>query len=61
MDVCYLPSMVVGLKLPPFINPICGLIGKPFPDIFKKVWHLYVSLLVFEMALLTLLMGVGLD
>ena len=25
-----------------------------FPDVSKKVWHLYVSLYVFEMTLLTL-------
>ena len=47
-------SMAVGLKLPPFINTLCGKIGSPCPDIFEKVWHLYLSLLVFEMALLTL-------
>ena len=32
--------------------------GRPCPDVSKKVWHLYASLLVFEMALLTLFMGV---
>ena len=30
-------SMGVGLKLPPFINPKCGWIGRPCPDVFKKV------------------------
>ena len=51
-------SMGVGLKLPPFTNPICGQMGRSCPDVSKKVWHLYVSLLEFEMALLTLFMGV---
>ena len=31
------PSMGMGLKLPPFINPLCGLIGRPCPDVSKKV------------------------
>ena len=49
-----------GLKLHPFINPVCGQMGRPCPDISKKVWHLYVSLLEFEMVLLTLFLGVWL-
>ena len=53
-------SLGVGLKLPPFINPVCGQIGRPCPDIYKKVRNLYVNLLDFEMALLTLFLGVGL-
>ena len=53
-------SLGVGLKLPPFINPVCGQIGSSCPDIYKKVWHLYVNLLEFDMALLTLFLGVGL-
>ena len=36
--------MGMGLKLPPFINPICGWIGRPCPDASKKVWHLYVGI-----------------
>ena len=53
-------SLAVGLKLPPFINPVCGQMGRPCPEVSKKVWHLYVSLLEFEMALLILFLGVGL-
>ena len=53
-------SMGVGLKLPPFINLLCGQMDRPCPDVSKKVWHLYVNLLEFEMALLTLFLGVGL-
>ena len=68
--------MGVGLKLTPFINPVCGQLGKPCPDIYKKVWHLYLSFMLleidlltrstvvglksFEMALLTLFLGVRL-
>ena len=26
-------SMGVGLKLPPFINPLCGQMGRPCPDV----------------------------
>ena len=44
--------MGVGLKLPPFINPRCGQICRPCHDISKKIKHLYVSINVFEMALL---------
>ena len=29
--------MGVGLKLPPFINPLCGQMGRSCPDVFKKV------------------------
>ena len=29
-------SLGVGLKLPPFINSVCGQIGRPCPDIYKK-------------------------
>ena len=36
-------SMGVGLKLPPFINPLCGQMGRSCPDVSKKVSHLYVS------------------
>ena len=53
-------TLTFGLGLPSIINPVCGQMGRPFPDISKKVWHLYVSLLEFEMALLTLFLGVGL-
>ena len=54
------PICGCGVKIHPFINPLYGQIGWPCPDISKKVGHLKVSLLVFEMALLTLFMGVGL-
>ena len=30
-------SMGVGLKLPPFINPLCGQMGRSCPDVSKKV------------------------
>ena len=30
-------SMGIGLKLPPFINSICGQMGRPSPDVSKKV------------------------
>ena len=33
-------SMGVGLELPPFINPLCGQMGRSCPDVSKKVWHL---------------------
>ena len=29
-------SMGVGLKLPPFINPLCGQMGRSCPDVSKK-------------------------
>ena len=29
--------MGVGLKLPSFINPLCGQMGRSCPDVFKKV------------------------
>ena len=32
----------VGLKLPPFINPICGQICRPSPDVYTKNVHSYV-------------------
>ena len=53
-------SLAVGLKVHPFINPVYGQMGNPCPDVFIKVRHLYVNLLEFEMALLTLFLGVGL-
>ena len=31
------PYRGVGLKLPPFINPVCGQMGRPCPDVSKKV------------------------
>ena len=52
-------SMGVGLKLPHFVRQLCDQKGRPYPDVFKKVWYLYVILLVIEMVLLTLFMGVG--
>ena len=30
-------SLGVGLKLPPFINPVYGQMGRPCPDVSKKV------------------------
>ena len=30
-------SMGMGLKLTPFINPKCFKIGRPCPDVSKKV------------------------
>ena len=30
-------SMGVGLKLPPFTNPLCGQMGRSSPDVFEKV------------------------
>ena len=30
-------SMGMGLKLPPFINPVCDQMGRPCPGISKKV------------------------
>ena len=30
-------SLGVGLKLPPLINPVCGQMGRPCPDVSKKV------------------------
>ena len=60
MDLLLTLSMGVGFELPLFINFICGQMDRSYPDVSKKVWHLHVSLLVFEMALLTLFMGVGL-
>ena len=30
-------SMGMGLKLTPFMNPKCGYIGRPCPDVSKKV------------------------
>ena len=30
-------SMGLGLKLPPFINPLCGQMGRSCPDVSKKV------------------------
>ena len=41
------------------INPKCGKMHWPSPDDPKKVWNLYVSLMVLEISLLTLLMGVS--
>ena len=54
------PILGVRLKLHPFINPICGQMGRPSLDISKKVRHMYVSLVIFEMVLLTLFTGMGL-
>ena len=51
IDLLTLP-LGVGLKLPHFIHPIYGQMSYPCPDVSKKLCHLYVSLLVFEMALL---------
>ena len=53
-------SLGVGLKLPPYINPVSGQMGRPCPGISKKVWHLYVSLMLLEIDLLTLSLDVGL-
>ena len=30
-------SMGVGLKLPPFINPLCDQMGRSCPEVSKKV------------------------
>ena len=49
-------SKGVRLKLPPFINPLCCQMGRPCPDVSKKV-----CLLIFETALLTLLMEITPD
>ena len=50
------PICGCGVKIHPFINPFCGQMGRPCPDVSKKV-----CLLIFEIALLTLLMEITPD
>ena len=48
-------SMGVRLKLPPFINPLCGQMDRSCPENFKKIAHIYVSLIVLKISFITLL------
>ena len=35
-------------------------LDRPYPEVSNNLWHLYVSLMLLEIDLLTLSMGVGL-
>ena len=53
------PTEECGVQYPPDINTICGSMGRPCLEVSNNIWHLYVSLMLLEIDLLTLSMGVG--
>ena len=42
------PTDECGVQYPPNINPICGWMVRPCPEVSNNIQHLYVCLMLLE-------------